>query len=402
MGAVLEGSPANLAKTILLLIGCLCAVAGLSQLRPEGRDLTGSFLLRVTGSASFLGCRNQTVFVTFSNESASAAPVGGDAESVATRAQLREGVAPLSIVEGELEECEVPCDILQLGNLTSLSEVEKVNCNIQYFNMTQMLTLLAAHKGQAWVQYSGDSLIRNQFMTIAEEILGLEANTIPHTHGICCTLDGLARNSSDRCTTWIGTDINPQDPSTYTWERARRALRDKTADFCFTLLDNIIVTDAIGAVPLLFKPGEIHPLVVVYDMGLHSMFHGFSQLGYRHHLETLTEKLRAVRQQQLEAGKARKWANETGVQTVSSEGMMFTRFIYHMPTAYTEDIFKFVDPLRRNERTELFVKILEQHVAKNEDLYSVVDTNRDDLEYVEGKEMYAGEAKMRKVHGWGA
>lgn len=432
MGLLLKGSPENLVKSVLLLIACLCAVAlALSQWHPAASNLAGSFLLRVRGAAPVV-CPNQTVYVRVSNGSASVA----------------EAPARVSIVDGELDECAVPCDVLQLGNLTSLSEVDKINCNVRYFNMTQMLTTLAAHKGQAWVQYSGDSLIRNQFVTIAEEILGLEVETIPHARGICCSLDGLARNSSDRCIMWTSHDFDIQDRSTLTWERARKALREKTADFCITYEHHIFITDAFGLLPLLFRPGEIQPLVVVYDMGLHSISHGSSRLAFRHSAETLTEKLRAVRLQQREEG-YQKWANETRGKIVSTDRPMFTRFIYHMPTALTEEVFTFVDPLRRNERVELFVKILEQHTERNADLYDVVDTsrltrfidrrhnwmqlkvmdgihpywpfyhlvtlldfnyisglfslcaNKDDLEYLEGKEMNAKKDEMWKIHGWG-
>jgi hypothetical protein len=261
------------------------------------------------------------------------------------------------------DSCPVPCDVLQLANLTRLEDAPKINCNIEFLTVGDLGRFLAAHKRQPWVHFVGDSLLRLQFGVIVGELAGTlpeSGNPTSPIAGICCPSEGL--NGNDSCRTWTFADENwevSEGP-----ERVRKELALGDVDFCITYSALQFHRNAMTQLEALFPGDEVsvQPMAVVYNMGLHPIYMGHSQLAFRKDLENLTERLRAIRTRQ------------KGEQV--SENRVPTRFLYHTITAYSEEVFGFIDPLRRNERTDLFVRIQETHFERNPGVYHVVDANR--------------------------
>ncbi|GAQ81178.1 hypothetical protein KFL_000730150 [Klebsormidium nitens] len=266
-----------------------------------------------------------------------------------TQTQVNQNRVTENLPAPVADSCPVPCDVLQLANLTTLADVSKVNCNVEYLTPWDVGRFLGARKNQAWLHFTGDSMIRRQWQSIAAD-LGVEIDTEP-LWAVCCK-DGK------ECKTWEYKDIN--------WEAKRvaglvtGALRDEGFEFCVTYTPVQFISQVVENFDTLFQADMVQPFAVVMNMGLHHIYHGQGQLAYRADLEALTARLRKVREVQR-----------------GSDGVTKTMFIYHTLTAYSEELFGFIDPLRRNERTELFVRQQEEHFrATGGSLYRVLDSHR--------------------------
>ncbi|GAQ81948.1 hypothetical protein KFL_000950240 [Klebsormidium nitens] len=263
----------------------------------------------------------------------------------------------------EQDACLVPCDILQLANLTSLDQVQKVNCNLEFSSVADLGSFLAERKGQAWLHVMGDSLLRYQFASMVED---LSSDTAPDfVSGICCRSSdprngtGLERGA---CKTWTLVDQD-WDPRR-TRELVKENLEEGGFDFCMTYFGVQFILQVLSYNEYFFQQDSIQPLAVIYNMGLHHIMYGQGQLFYEKDLEKLTIQVTQILEQQ-----------NASLAVSGTKGLHLTKFIYHTMTAYDEEIFQYVDPNRRNERTDLFVKVQERHFAVNK-VWKVVDAYR--------------------------
>ncbi|GAQ81946.1 hypothetical protein KFL_000950220 [Klebsormidium nitens] len=201
------------------------------------------------------------------------------------------------------------------------------------------------------------------FLSMVDDLGG--ENVRDFVTGVCCR-SSAPRNGTGfergACKTWTLDDQN-WDPKR-TRELVKENLEDGAFDFCITYFGSQFIIQVLRYSDSFFQPDSVQPYAVIFNMGLHHIFYGQGQLSYQNDLEKLTIQVTQILEQQ----NASRAINGT-------TGLPLTKFIYHTMTAYDEERFPYLDPIRRNERTDLFVRIQERHFADNK-VWKVVDANR--------------------------